>query len=60
MTYPSINHASHHMPNNQLIVKANTLRTIRLHAGRTPGPGWRQCIVYRQTGAGSLPLALPL
>ena len=28
--------------------------------GRTPGPGWRKCAVYRQTGPGGLPLALRL
>src|SRR5712691_5265719 len=28
--------------------------------GRTPGPGWRKCTAYRQTGPGGLPLALRL
>ena len=25
-----------------------------------PGPGWRKCTAYRQTGPGGLPLALRL
>ena len=26
----------------------------------TPAPGWRKCTAYRQSGAGGMPLALPL
>ena len=39
------------------VVKTN----VRVEAGddgRTPGPDWRKCTAYRQTGPGGLPLGL--